>query len=64
MQKCENTKPMNGKTKEKFLILENNLDIQPLLTARDFLSGALVAAQNKFEIAGAIQAFGVCYELA
>lgn len=28
------------------------------------MSEALVAAQNKFEIAGAIQAFEVCYELA
>ena len=55
---------MNTKTKEKFLILENNLDIQPLITARDFLSEALVVAQNKFEIAGAIQAFEVYYELA
>ena len=54
---------MNAKIKEKFLILENNLDIQPLITARDFLSEALVVAQNKFEIAGAIQAFEVCYEL-
>ena len=52
---------MNSK---KFLILENSLDIQPLITTRDFLSEALEVAHNKFEIAGAIQAFEVCYELA
>ena len=51
---------MNSK---KFLILENSLDIQPLISTRDFLSEALDSAQNKFEIAGAIQAFEVCYEI-
>ena len=51
---------MNSK---KFLILENSLDIQPLISTRDFLSEALDKAQNKFEIAGAIQAFEVCYEI-
>ena len=51
---------MNSK---KFLILENSLDIQPLISTRDFLSEALDVAHNKFEIAGAIQAFEVCYEI-
>src|SRR6185295_20426718 len=54
---------MNNQINKKFLILENSLDIQPLITTRDFLSEALAAAQNKFEVAGAIQAFEVCYEL-
>ena len=54
---------MNDQINKKFLILENSLDIQPLITTRDFLSEALAAAQNKFEMAGAIQAFEVCYEL-
>jgi len=54
---------MSDQINKKFLILENSLDIQPLITTRDFLSEALAAAQNKFEIAGAIQAFEVCYEL-
>jgi hypothetical protein len=55
---------MNDKIQEKFLILGGILDIQPLITTRNFLGEALVAAQNKFEIAGAVQAFEVCYELA
>ncbi|CAI2179694.1 19028_t:CDS:1, partial [Funneliformis geosporum] len=39
------------------------IDIEPLLSARDFLAEVLQVAENKFEIAGAIQAFEVCYEL-
>ena len=45
-------------------ILNSKLDIEPLITARDFLAEALQVAKNKFEIAGAVQAFEVCYELA
>lgn len=53
-----------NKEKKKFLVLENSIDIQPLISTRDFLKEALAKAQNKFEIAGAIQAFEVSYELA
>ena len=45
-------------------ILNGKLDIEPLITTRNFLAGSLRVAENKFEIAGAIQAFEVCYELA
>lgn len=44
-------------------ILKKALNIEPLVATRDFLSEALQGAENKFEIAGAIQAFEVCYEL-
>ncbi len=45
-------------------ILNGKLDIEPLITARDFLKKALQEAQNELEIAGTIQAFEVSYELA
>jgi len=44
-------------------ILGKTLNIEPLIATRDFLSEALTRAENKFEIAGAVQAFEVCYEL-
>ena len=44
-------------------ILEKTLDIEPLIATRDFLAEALTEAENKFEIAGVIQSFEVCYEL-
>ena len=44
-------------------ILNKTLNIEPLIATRDFLAEALTEAGNKFEIAGAIQAFEVCYEL-
>ena len=40
------------------------IDIQQLIATRDFLHEALREAESKLEIAGAIQAFEVCYELA
>ncbi|CAI2193894.1 6003_t:CDS:2 [Funneliformis geosporum] len=40
-----------------------DIDLEPLLSSRDFLQEALQVAENKFEIAGTIQAFEVCYEL-
>jgi len=45
-------------------ILNGKLDIEPLITARDFLQKALQEAKTELEIAGTIQAFEVCYELA
>ena len=45
-------------------ILDDKLDIEPLITARNFLKKALQEAQTELEIAGAIQTFEVCYELA
>lgn len=44
-------------------ILDGELDIEPLISARDFLAEALQEAETKLEIAGTIQAFEVCYEL-
>ena len=40
------------------------IDIQQLISTRDFLHEALREAESKLEIAGTIQAFEVCYELA
>jgi hypothetical protein len=45
---------------EKFIILDE-IDIQPLISTRNFLERALKEGKNEFEIAGAIQAFEVCY---
>ena len=45
-------------------ILNGKLDIEPLITTRDFLAKALEEAKSELEIAGAIQAFEVCFELA
>jgi len=45
-------------------ILNGKLDIEPLITARDFLQKALQEAKTELEIAGTIQAFEICYELA
>jgi len=45
-------------------ILDNKLDIEPLITARNFLKKALQEAETDLEIAGTIQAFEVSYELA
>ena len=50
--------------KSKPIIILEKIDIQPLISTRDFLAEALQVAENKFEIAGAVQAFEVCYELA
>jgi len=44
-------------------ILDGELDIEPLISARNFLAEAVQEAKTKLEIAGAIQAFEVCYEL-
>jgi len=48
--------------RNKYIIL-GEIDIQPLISSRDFLKEALQTVENKFEVAGAIQAFEVCYEL-
>ena len=48
--------------KSKYIIL-GEIDIQPLISAQDFLEEALQTAENKVEVAGVIQAFEVCYEL-
>ena len=45
-------------------ILNSKLDIEPLITTRNFLTKALEEAKSELEIAGAIQAFEVCFELA
>ena len=45
-------------------LLNGKLDIEPLITARNFLQKALQEAQGELEIAGTIQAFEVSYELA
>ena len=44
-------------------ILSGKLDIEPLISARNFLQKALQEAKTELEIAGSIQAFEVCYEL-
>jgi hypothetical protein len=55
---------MNRIIKEKFVIL-NNIDIQPLISTRDFLQEAIASnPKTRLEIAGTVQAFEVCYELA
>jgi len=48
--------------KNNYIIL-GEIDIQPLISTRDFLAEALQVAENKFEVAGAIQAFEVCYDI-
>ena len=48
--------------RRKHIIL-GEIDIQPLISTRDFLAEALQVAENKFEIAGTIQAFEVCYDI-
>jgi len=45
-------------------ILNGKLDIEPLISARNFLQKALQEAKTELEIAGTIQAFEVSYELA
>src|SRR5215213_11045000 len=40
------------------------INIQSLISTRNFLSEILQNARNDYEKAGAIQAFEVCYELA
>lgn len=45
-------------------ILNGQLDIEPLINTRNFLQKTLQEAQSELEIAGTIQAFEVCYELA
>src|SRR4051812_41297904 len=45
-------------------ILAGQLDIEPLINARNFLKKALQEAETELEIAGTIQAFEVSYELA
>ena len=50
--------------KNKKHIILGEIDIKPLISTRDFLQEALCEAESKLEIAGTIQAFEVCYELA
>src|SRR4051812_44799571 len=40
------------------------LDIQPLISTRNFLAEIIQNARTAYEKAGVIQAFEVCYELA
>ncbi|CAG8550836.1 6116_t:CDS:2 [Gigaspora margarita] len=44
-------------------LILGEIDIQPLVSTRDFLAEALEKAENKFEIAGAIQAFESDYQI-
>jgi hypothetical protein len=45
-------------------VLNRKLDIEPLISTRDFLKRALQEAKTELEIAGSVQAFEVSYELA
>ena len=47
-------------SKKKIL---DKIDIQQLISTRDFLRESLHEAESKLEVAGTIQAFEVCYEL-
>ena len=51
-----------GKLKMAEFIIAD-IDIEPLLNARNFLASALDQAKSDLEIAGTIQAFEFCYEL-
>ena len=42
----------------------SRLDINPLISTRNFLAEIIQNAHNDYERAGAIQSFEVCYELA
>jgi hypothetical protein len=53
----------NSTTMPKY-ILNGKLDIEPLITTRNFLQKAVQEAKTELEIAGTIQAFEVSYELA
>ena len=44
-------------------ILDGKLDIEPLISTRDFLKKALKEAKTDLEIAGAVKSFEVCLEL-
>jgi hypothetical protein len=43
---------------------KETINIQPLISTRNFLAKAIQNAHNDYEKAGSIQAFEVCYELA
>lgn len=43
---------------------DQKIALKPLISTRNFLAEILQNARNNYEKAGAIQAFGVCYELA
>ncbi|MCE8163113.1 MAG: nucleotidyltransferase substrate binding protein [Candidatus Moeniiplasma glomeromycotorum] len=58
----EEMKKTKKNLKKQFILGE--IDIQPLLSARDFLKKALKEAETELEIAGAVKAFEVCHELA
>ena len=45
-------------------IIIGNINIDPLLKAQQFLGKGIQQAQSKLEKAGAVLAFGFCYELA
>jgi hypothetical protein len=44
-------------------IILGNIDIPPLIKARNFFSKILEEAENDYEKTGAIKAFEFCYEL-
>lgn len=46
------------------IFITGNIDIAPLLKARDFFIRGIKEAHSELEKAGAIQAFEICYELA
>ena len=53
------------KEDKKSLVILNSIDIYPLISTRDFLAEAINnKPKTKLEMAGTIQAFEVCYELA
>jgi nucleotidyltransferase substrate binding protein (TIGR01987 family) len=43
---------------------EQNINLKPLISTRNFLADIIQNARNDYEKAGVIQAFEVCYELA
>ena len=55
---------MNDNKNSPSFILDGKLDIAPLINSRNFLYRAIQQAKSELEIAGTIQAFEVCYELA
>lgn len=46
------------------MVMINDINITPLIRARTFLQNSLQQTKSRLEIAGTIQAFKSCYELA
>ena len=49
---------------KKLIMNKEMININPLISTRNFLAEIIENARNDYEKAGAIQAFEVCYELA